>query len=365
MKGAEAALDAAEAQMLAQIQTVDTAKKTKDMLAQLVRTNRLMAEKLLASEKERRKAEIVADGQAKLREHISALTRRTGVAIMGAGDFAGVIKGKKNLASMEDAISTELARCKIEANRVADLIDENRRAMDAADAGHLFPDFTSVCTKAAEDFAAQIVGRKAQAAATLEKEREKIRAEEAEKLAREAQAKAAEAARIEREQRAAAEAAAREAQAKADEAARVEREAAASAAAAAAVAQLNTPAQAPENVVKAEAATPDATDPGTPASTSPSVGSMGAGPAADAAPSVAPAPQVRAFVAPAAAPSMRLGEIQAAIAPLSITAEGLAQLGFPAHVERGLKLYPRLSLPLICKAMREHLLTVANQQKAA
>ncbi|MEN9491750.1 MAG: Ralstonia phage, partial [Pseudomonadota bacterium] len=52
MKNAEAALDAAEAQMLAQIQTVDTAKKTKDMLAQLVRQNRLTSEKLLASEKE-------------------------------------------------------------------------------------------------------------------------------------------------------------------------------------------------------------------------------------------------------------------------------------------------------------------------
>jgi hypothetical protein len=47
MKGAEAALDSAEAQMLAQIQTVDAAKRTKDMLAKLVRDNRLMAEKLL------------------------------------------------------------------------------------------------------------------------------------------------------------------------------------------------------------------------------------------------------------------------------------------------------------------------------
>jgi hypothetical protein len=62
MKGAEAALESAEAQMLAQIQTVDQAKKTKDMLAKLVRDNRLMAEKLLASEKERRRGEIVAGG---------------------------------------------------------------------------------------------------------------------------------------------------------------------------------------------------------------------------------------------------------------------------------------------------------------
>src|SRR5207248_1047424 len=69
MKGAEAALDAAEGQMLAQIESVDQAKKNKDMLHKLVRDNRLMAEKLLASEKERRKGEIVAGGLSALREH--------------------------------------------------------------------------------------------------------------------------------------------------------------------------------------------------------------------------------------------------------------------------------------------------------
>jgi hypothetical protein len=43
------------------------------MLAKLVRDNRLMAEKLLASEKERRKGEIVAGGIKALREHVAAL----------------------------------------------------------------------------------------------------------------------------------------------------------------------------------------------------------------------------------------------------------------------------------------------------
>ena len=57
MKDAEAALDAAEAQILAQVETIDAAKRRKDMLAKLLRDNRLMAEKLLASEKERRRAE--------------------------------------------------------------------------------------------------------------------------------------------------------------------------------------------------------------------------------------------------------------------------------------------------------------------
>ena len=50
--------------MLAQIQTVDQARRTKDALHKLVRDNRLMAEKLLSAEKERRKSEIVASRSA-------------------------------------------------------------------------------------------------------------------------------------------------------------------------------------------------------------------------------------------------------------------------------------------------------------
>ena len=78
MKGAEAALDGAEAQMLAQVQTIDAAKKTKDRLCSLVRDNRLMAEKLLASEKERRRAEIVQAGRAEYESRIEALRVVTG-----------------------------------------------------------------------------------------------------------------------------------------------------------------------------------------------------------------------------------------------------------------------------------------------
>ena len=42
-----------------------------------------------------------------------------------AADFAGAMKGKRNLASIRDAVDSELARVKIEANAVAELIDAN------------------------------------------------------------------------------------------------------------------------------------------------------------------------------------------------------------------------------------------------
>ena len=266
MKGAEAALDAAEGQMLAQIQTVDQAKKTKDMLAKLVRDNRLMAEKLLSSEKERRRGEIVAVGVTGLREHISALNARLGKPYMPAvqADFGGVIKGKKNLASMEDAVSTELARAKIEASGIADRIQANLKAFDALDADPmLFADHAQLVLKAPDDFQAVVTSRiaahKAKEQARLDAERERIRTEESAKLKREQDAEAA---------RLAAEAV----------------NAAQAPAPVALPAEPDTPAQGSQPVLKAEAATPDATDRDTPVTTSPGVGSMGAGQPADAGP---------------------------------------------------------------------------------
>jgi predicted phage-related endonuclease len=193
MKGAEAALESAEAQMLAQIQTVDSAKKTKDMLAKLVRDNRLMAEKLLASEKERRRGEIVAGGVTALREHVAALNKRLGQNFMPVvpADFGAAIKGKKNLSSMEEAVATELARAKIAANEIADRIHANMQVLvDAGDAAH-FPDAATLVLKATDDLRAIVGQRIAEAQRKLEEQRERIRAEEAARLQREADAEAA------------------------------------------------------------------------------------------------------------------------------------------------------------------------------
>lgn len=344
MKGAEAALDAAESQMLAQIQTVDTAKKTKDMLAKLVRDNRLMAEKLLANEKERRKTEIVAAGQAAMRDHIAALNKRIGTAMpVVHADFPGVIKGKKSLASMEDAIGTELARAKIDANRIADLIDGNRKAMDAAEAEHLFPDFAQACTKPADDFANLIVSRKAAAQQRIEAERERIRAEEAAKL--EAQQKA-EAARLEREQR--------------EEADRQARELAeASARAQAAEAQAtNTPEQTVQHVLKVEAPSPPDTTDRDGAAASPSVGSMGAGQAADAAPTSGGSRAVSEL------PTMTLGQINARLG-FTVTADFLASLGFEAHKDKSARLYRPSQFGAICARISGHVLRAAEEKQAA
>lgn len=329
MKGAEAALESAEAQMLAQIQSVDTAKKTKDMLHKLVRDNRLMAEKLLASEKERRKAEIVAAGQAAAREHYAALTARVGVSFTVASDFPGAIKGKRSLSSMEEAIDTELARVKIELSRIADLIDGNRKAMDAADAAGLFPDFAQVCTKPADDFANLIASRRAAAAQRLEQERERIRAEEA--------------ARLEREQREAAEAKARE---EAEAQRRADAEAKAKADAEARAAQ-----QAESLRIEREG------DHAAAQRTS----------LVDYTPAPAPAPEVVPLRAPPAAneaPTLSLGVINGCLG-FVVSADFLESLGFVATKERAARLYRPSDFPAICAGISAHVLAVAAEKQAA
>ncbi len=199
MKNAEAALDAAEVHMLSQVLAIDERKRTKEMLHKLVRDNRLMAEKLLASEKERRRGEIVADGVKALREHIEALDQRfrptfsrVGVSYMPtiAADFGAAIKGKKNLDNMREAVEQTLTNAKIEANQIADRIQINLQVLrERADLAFLFPDERTLALKAPDDLAAAVKSRvadhEAKEAQRLEAERERIRAEEAEKAQRE------------------------------------------------------------------------------------------------------------------------------------------------------------------------------------
>jgi hypothetical protein len=320
MKGAEAALESAEAQMLAQIEPVSTAKATKDLLHKLVRDNRLMAEKLLASEKERRRGEIVAGGITALREHVAALTQRLGKPYLPAipADFAGAIKGKKSLASMEDAVGVELSRAKIEANRITDLIDTNLKALRelASEHAFLFADTATLVLKAPDDCRAVITSRitehKTAEAARLEAEREKIRKEEAERLEREQKEREAAAARKQE-----------------DEARQLQQE--------------------QQNLREV------GVEPSAPA------------PAPVAAPStVVPMQRPVATSAPAANPTLRLGQINERLHPLQIDAAGLASLGFPhSATEKAAKLYHEHQFPAICAALLSHISSVRDQRQTA
>ncbi|UST52921.1 YqaJ viral recombinase family protein [Comamonadaceae bacterium OTU4NAUVB1] len=69
--------------------------------------------------------------------------------------------------------------------------------------------------------------------------------------------------------------------------------------------------------------------------------------------------------APGAVPTLRLGQLNARIAPLQISAEGLASLGFPAAGrDRAAVLYHEVQFPAIRAALVQHLQGVEAQQAA-
>ena len=165
MKEAEAELNKAEEDMISQTGTVRSRLQLKDAIYSLLRENRLASEKLYEAEKTNRKNQIVQSGKDRFADHIASLNKRFERPYMPAipVDFAAVIKGKRDLAVMENAIDTELANAKIKANAIADLIDRNLKTIGAVGESyaHLFVDVTSLVLKASEDMANVIQVRKA------------------------------------------------------------------------------------------------------------------------------------------------------------------------------------------------------------
>lgn len=206
LKKAEEALAAAEDGALAQISDVEVMRRTVADLKNLARTTRLATEKLVAAEKEARRTEIVTGAQAQLDQHVQALNQRLGTNWLPrvAGGFAETIKGLKSLDSMRDKVAVALTNAKHDANQLAARLEANRKHLVQEDGDWiaLFADFSTVGAKAEEDFQAlaslRIGNHKQAEAARLDKERDRIRAEEAARLEREAAAKAQQEAEQER-----------------------------------------------------------------------------------------------------------------------------------------------------------------------
>jgi putative phage-type endonuclease len=189
---AETALEAAKASALAQVASVDDLTRTVALYAGQARTTRLMLTKLVATRKETIRVDIVQSGRDALANHVAGLNKRIGKAYMPMipADWASVIKGRKTVASLKDAVAGELARVKIEANAVADKISVNMAALRDMASAHafLFSDAATIVQKETDDLIALVKMRIAEHAQAenkrIEAEREKIRAEEAEKLRR-------------------------------------------------------------------------------------------------------------------------------------------------------------------------------------
>lgn len=309
LKRAEDALEAAESNALASMADVEAMRRMVADYRNLARTTRLLYENLVKRRKEEIRSEIVAGGVAALRDWIADLNKGLGKPYMPAipADFGGVIKNKRTVDSIRNAVNTELARAKIAAQDACNKIQTNLNYLreHAKEHAFLFADTGTIVLKASDDFQtlvnARIAAHKAEQEKRLEDERAAIRAEEQAKAEREAREKLA-----------------------------AEQDATAKAAA-------------PAQVIA---------------------------PPAPAA--VAPAP-ARVIAMPARAPAadpgkrIKLGEINTLIAPLSITADGMASLGFDFIQDanaRSARLYLESDLPRVYAAMVDHIQAIQAKQAA-
>lgn len=195
-KDVEDRLKAAKQHALSQTTSIDELFRTLDDIGEEARVTRLDLDKLVKAMKENRRTEILNSAAAALQTHIAAINKRLGQCQIHSfrADFAGAMKGKRTIATLQDAADSELARAKIEINEKAEAIIcnlENYREY-AAGFEFLFSDLQDIINKKDEDFCSlvrmRIADHTAAESEKLEAERARIRAEEQAKAEREAKA---------------------------------------------------------------------------------------------------------------------------------------------------------------------------------
>lgn len=150
--------DLEQAKRAALEQTFDIAElmRTIDHIAEQLRAKRLTLARTVKDKKELIKAGILANVKQAFAEHVAALEAEITPLrlVFQARDFAGAMKNKRTLATLQDAVDTELANSKIAVDAVAQAV-RGRLAWyreHAADYEFLFADLQTVIQKADDDF---------------------------------------------------------------------------------------------------------------------------------------------------------------------------------------------------------------------
>ena len=311
-KGVEERIEATKQQVLGQTADIDAVFRTMDDVSAETRKIRLELDKLVTKRKEERRTEIGNTARRAVIDHVQAINETLGAHAIPmpatlVADLQAAIKGKRSFSSMQDAVDSVAANAKISASQAADRIRANIAILDGhAEHATLFADRVQLCaSKAPEDLRNLVAAR-----ITEHKQAEQKRLEaEREKIRKEEEEKARQ--RI------------------ADEAA--------------AVAKDPDPAPVP-----AETAQPVQQQP------------------AQVARPVASRPAPATSAAPREVVKIKLGDINARIAPLSISADGLAELGFkPVNTTGSAKLYDQAQFPAMCEALIGALRDAAEQYPLA
>ncbi|MDO9252571.1 MAG: hypothetical protein Q7U48_13610 [Hydrogenophaga sp.] len=199
-KNVEDQLELLKSQALAQSRPLEELVLMMAEIKERVGQTRISLERSVKLRKDNIKAKIVTDATASLMQYVGALDRDLGARLMPqiTADFGGAAKNKRNLASLKNAVETELSGAKAKALEAHLRIKANLASLKANGEDHtaLFPDLAAVCNKATDDFGALLQVRvqkhKDAVEAAAEKKRQEERAaEERKKAADDAAAAAA------------------------------------------------------------------------------------------------------------------------------------------------------------------------------
>lgn len=309
---AEDRIKAARDAAMAQMADVDTVLRTADEVREAIRAARLALDRAVKAEKETRRAELVRTASDAVRLHYASIAKSLGEYAPGVpasvtADLGAAIKGLKSLASIKDKLDGAVAQMKIAASQDADRRREGIAVIEAHhEHANLLPDrVVLVGTKSTDDLRNLIAARVADHKA---KEQARLDAERD---------------RIRKEEA---------------EKLRAEQEAEARRA-------PHTPES--EAVPEVVAAAPRADQACTTTASDTATTSVS---------------RIRSTQGA----RIKLGDINARIAPLSISADGLASLGFqPVAVEKAAKLYDESDFVGICNKLSALLQRAAAAQEAA
>ena len=150
--------DLEQAKRAALEQTVDIAElmRTIDHIREQLRAKRLTLQATVKDKKELIKAGILANAKQAFADHVAVLEKEIAPLrlVFQARDFAGAMKNKRTLATLQDAVDTELANGKIAVDAIAQAV-RGRLAWyreHAADHEFLFADLQAIIQKPDEDF---------------------------------------------------------------------------------------------------------------------------------------------------------------------------------------------------------------------
>lgn len=140
-----------------QISSIGDAVRTLESYAGKFDALGLQLEKLVKSEKEARKNAIINAAKVKWREHLDAIDAELKVVRLNidAPDFLGAVRSKRTIASLENAVDTELAHGKMAADAMAKTYRANLAWIEGAPTNYSFlyaNDLNAIAGKSTEDF---------------------------------------------------------------------------------------------------------------------------------------------------------------------------------------------------------------------